>query len=256
MTTIWQKIKQKLSRLKSKRICTQSKACTKTKDSAHAHLQHSPEPVSNFDTEHSSSAHTDGDRDTSKDHSKYTVPNHTHKKSAHPITDIIAAYLTTKGWKFTHFPPKDSSKSPMHHLSLGMQSDDMEWGYLFRINENNKLLSVYGILPFSLSPEQISAGVALATQVNYDLMIGNVEIDLRDGEIRFKNAIDTECIELTEDVLDYLTQSITAMTHIIYKLFYELYQGQSEQQSLEELLTQIQEMPNANAYFLASERIQ
>lgn len=243
MTTIWQKIKSKLCKLKSK------------PDNAEVNnlpnVQQNQQKASEIDSTHAATNHNTG-----KKSSKYTLSNHSNKKSAHPITDRIAAYLTTKDWKFTHFPPKDSSKSSTHHLSLGMKSDDMEWGYLFRINEDNQLLSVYGILPFSLSQEQISAGVALATQINYDLMIGNIEIDLRDGEVRFKNAIDTECIHLNEQVLDYLTQSVTAMTHVIYQLFYDLHHNKGTQLSLEQLLTQIQEANSANTYFIATESIQ
>ncbi|WP_230658050.1 YbjN domain-containing protein [Psychrobacter sp. I-STPA10] len=243
MTTIWQKIKRKLGKLKSQP--------NHSEDSEPTSMQQKHEKTSDINN-----THTSINNDFAKKDSKYTLSKHSAKESSQPITDRIAAYLTAKDWKFTHFPPKNSSKSSVHHLSLGMQSDDMEWGYLFRINEDNKLLSVYGVLPFSLSPAQISAGVALATQINYDLMIGNIEIDLRDGEVRFKNAIDTECIKLDDSILDYLTQSVTAMTHVIYQLFYDLHQGKGTQTSLEELLTQIQEANHTHTYFVATESIQ
>ena len=240
--TIWDKIKQKLGKLKVEPTGT---ASTKQQTTLSATDSEKRLTTPLMDTQ-------------TESHNKYSQTKLTYAQtqSNYPVTERIIEYLTHKGWKFSHFPPKDSAKNPVHHLSLGMQSDDMEWGCLFRINEDNKLLSVYGILPFSLSQEQISAGVALATQVNYDLMIGNVEVDLRDGEVRFKNAIDTECTELEDSVLDYLTQSVTAMTHVIYQLFYEIYQGKGNQPSLDELLEHLQEQTTANAYFVPTESIQ
>lgn len=247
--TIWQKIKHTLTKLKitvplgdtqeGSLFMEPSKVAAKTEDL--------PALASSTDA-----IHDDSDSKNKYAQSK-TSPT---IKSKHEVTDIIIQYLNHKKWKFTHFPPKAGATSAMHHLSLGMQGDGMEWAFLFRINEDNKLIAVYGVLPFTLYPEQISAGVALATQINYDLMLGNVEVDIRDGEVRFKNAIDTECTTLDERVLNYLTQSVTAMTHVIYQLFYELHNGKSHLHSLEDLLNHLQQQSHNATFFVPTDSIQ
>ncbi|WP_227429078.1 YbjN domain-containing protein [Psychrobacter sp. I-STPA6b] len=245
--TLWQKVKQALRG----RMQSQTKATT----------QESAQQEPTQEVKSSTNAKTSTINTTDKQ------PNIKQKQTAQEksaITTTVTEYLGKKGWKFTHYPPKsDTSQSitspgqSIHHITLGMQSDDIEWGCLYRINEHNNLLAVYGILPFSLTPEQISAGLTLASQINYDLMLGNIEIDLRDGEIRFKNAIDVEYTGLNDSILDYLTQSVIAMTRVIYSLFDELCHNQNGYPDLEQTLAQIkQNNTEAQGYFLPTKQIQ
>ena len=49
--------------------------------------------------------------------------------------------------------------------------------------------------------------LAVISYLNYDLVLGNVEMDISDGELRFKTSLDLEVTGLNEFVLAYLLQS-------------------------------------------------
>lgn len=65
-----------------------------------------------------------------------------------PITDYLKQYFHDKQWHYTYYRPRTNDSQQSHHLSLRMRNKQLECGYLFRIQEDNSLLAVYGILPF------------------------------------------------------------------------------------------------------------
>ncbi|MGP4846762.1 hypothetical protein ACTXGQ_21810, partial [Marinobacter sp. 1Y8] len=69
-----------------------------------------------------------------------------------PIVDCLKQYFNDKQWHYTHYRPKTNDSQKSHHLSLRMRHKQINCGYLFRVQEKNKLLAIYGILPF-LIPE-------------------------------------------------------------------------------------------------------
>lgn len=49
--------------------------------------------------------------------------------------------------------------------------------------------AVYGVLPARVPVERRPAVAELLTRINYGLILGNFELDLDDGEVRFKASI-------------------------------------------------------------------
>ena len=143
-----------------------------------------------------------------------------------PIVDYLKQYFDDKEWHYNHYQPKIRDSQKSHYLSLRMRNKRLDCGYLFRVQERNKLLAVYGILPFLIPESHQSAAMLLMTQINYDMVIGNLEMDVNDGEIRYKNAIDIEAVGLDDDILEHLLQSIIAMTTVAHEIFSDLVNNQ------------------------------
>lgn len=59
----------------------------------------------------------------------------------------------------------------------------------------------YSTAPVKASVELIDIVATFLHRLNYGLIIGNFEIDYRDGEIRFKTSIDVEDTELTYELI-------------------------------------------------------
>ena len=137
-----------------------------------------------------------------------------------------------------------------------MRDKQLDCGYLFRVQERNKLLAVYGILPFLIPESHQSAAMLLITQINYDMMIGNLEMDVDDGEIRYKNAIDIEAVGLDDDILEHLLQSIIAMTTVAYEIFSDLVNNQDPAEELPDLLLQLRQQVDARTFFLPTQFVQ
>lgn len=175
---------------------------------------------------------------------------------ATPITDCLEHYLQDKQWHYNYYRPKAADSQQTHHLSLRMRNKQIECGYLFRIQENNGLLAVYGILPFLIPDSHQSAAMLLITQINYDMLIGNVEMDVSDGEIRYKNAIDVDAVGIDNDIIGHLLQSVVAMTTVTYDIFSDLIATQNPAADMSILLGELRQQADARTFFLPTQFVQ
>ena len=173
-----------------------------------------------------------------------------------PIVDYLKQYFDDKEWHYNHYQPKIRDSQKSHYLSLRMRNKRLDCGYLFRVQERNKLLAVYGILPFLIPESHQSAAILLITQINYDMVIGNLEMDVNDGEIRYKNAIDIEAVGLDDDILEHLLQSIIAMTTVAHEIFSDLVNNQNPAEELPDLLLQLRKQADSRTFFLPTQFVQ
>src|SRR5690606_25397967 len=67
-----------------------------------------------------------------------------------PIVNYLKQYFDEQQWHYNHYRPRTSGNKNIdsqqsHHLSLRMRNKKLDCGYLFRVQEKNNLLAVYGI---------------------------------------------------------------------------------------------------------------
>ncbi|MCG3842574.1 hypothetical protein I3249_07275 [Psychrobacter sp. Ps1] len=173
-----------------------------------------------------------------------------------PIVDCLKQYFNDKQWHYTHYRPKTSDSQKSHHLSLRMRHKQINCGYLFRVQEKNKLLAIYGILPFLIPETHQSAAMLLITQINYDMLVGNLEMDVNDGEIRYKNAIDVEAVGIDNEIIEHLLQSVVAMTTVASELFGNLVNNQDPAEDMQTLLLELRQQSDARTFFLPTQFVQ
>lgn len=173
-----------------------------------------------------------------------------------PIIDHLKNYFNKRQWHYTHYKPRASDPQRSHHLSLRIKSKKVDCGYLFRVQEGNSLLAVYGILPFLIPETHQSAAMLLMTQINYDLLIGNLEMDVNDGEIRYKNAIDIEVVGINNELIEHLLQSVVAMTTVAYEVFGDLLNTQNPSKDMPTLLGELRQQADTRTFFLATQKKQ
>ena len=173
-----------------------------------------------------------------------------------PIVDCLKQYFNDKQWHYTHYRPKTNDSQKSHHLSLRMRHKQINCGYLFRVQEKNKLLAIYGILPFLIPETHQSAAMLLITQINYDMLVGNLEMDVNDGEIRYKNAIDVEAVGIDNEIIEHLLQSVVAMTTVANELFGNLVNNQDPAENMQTLLVELRQQSDARTFFLPTQFVQ
>lgn len=172
------------------------------------------------------------------------------------IVDYLKQYFNDKQWHYTHYRPKTNDSQQSHHLSLRMRNKQLECGYLFRVQEKNNLLAVYGILPFLVPESHQNAAMLLITQINYDMLIGNLEMDVNDGEIRYKHAIDVEAVGINDHILENLLQSVIAMTTVAYEIFDDLINTQDPAEDMQTLLIELRQQSDSRTFFLPTQFVQ
>ena len=213
---------------------------------------------SNLDSRLDSSADTDDYFDNDIDNmAKQNELNDT------SIINYLKQYFDEQQWHYNHYRPKSSDSDnnnndsqQSHYLSLRMRNKKLDCGYLFRVQEHNNLLAVYGILPFLIPESHQTAAMLLITQINYDMLIGNLEMDINDGEIRYKNAIDVEAVGMDENTIEHLLQSVIAMTTVTYEIFSDLVNNQNPAAELPDLLMTLHQQEDARTFFLPSQFVQ
>ena len=215
---------------------------------------------SNLDSRLDSGADTDTDTDTYLDNDIDSMTKQNEMNDT-PIVNYLKQYFDEQQWHYNHYRPttsgkKGSDSQQSHHLSLRMRNRNFDCGYLFRVQEHNNLLAVYGILPFLIPESHQSAAMLLITQINYDMLIGNLEMDINDGEIRYKNAIDVEAVGMDDNTIEHLLQSVIAMTTVTYEIFSDLVNNQNPAAELPDLLMALHQQEDARTFFLPTQFVQ
>ncbi|WP_296403617.1 hypothetical protein [Psychrobacter sp.] len=155
-----------------------------------------------------------------------------------------------------------STKTESTQTESSQDEGEIEWGCVIRIHEHTQLVAFYGILPIHLPESHMQAGMVLATQLNYDMMLGCVEIDIRDGEIRFKNSLDFEPIINTNNgvvpptVISYLLKGVMAMTASFAPLFSDLIASDPKDFELDTLLDELNKAQMDKTFYLPTRMIQ
>ncbi len=90
------------------------------------------------------------------------------------------------------------------YLVAPMGGDNGEWNLIARAREDERQLMFYSICPLDVPPGRLTEMARYLTMANFGMLIGNFELDLSDGEIRYKTSIDLGAAEPTDDLLNPL----------------------------------------------------
>jgi hypothetical protein len=90
------------------------------------------------------------------------------------------------------------------------------WNTYTTAFESERQVATYGVLPFLIEPAHRTTVTELITRINFGLVVGNFEMDLRDGEVRYRTSLDFEGGELTTPLLQQLVRSnLSVMEHYL-----------------------------------------
>jgi hypothetical protein len=106
------------------------------------------------------------------------------------LFEALQTYFRVVGWPFIVDP--DDTVLQLEHA--GQQG---KWLCYAHAREAQQQLAFYSIYPDLIPSEQRSAVAEVLTRANYGLIIGNFELDLGDGEVRYKTSVDVEGTRLT-----------------------------------------------------------
>lgn len=81
------------------------------------------------------------------------------------------------------------------------------WECRVYVEEDNELVMCYSVSPLFVSAQRIGAMAEFLMRANYGLPVGNFELDVDDGEIRFKTSIDIEDTNFDTVMLRNLVQT-------------------------------------------------
>jgi len=99
--------------------------------------------------------------------------------------ECIRQFLESENRHFT----RDDNKFILPFSASGRQ-----WITVVTYNNANDIICIYSIMPRKAPNARLAQVAEYLTRANYGLLVGNFELDLSDGEIRYKVSIDAEDI--------------------------------------------------------------
>lgn len=89
-------------------------------------------------------------------------------------------------------------------LQTQFQGDNGHWICQARANAEISQVVFYALCPVNAPPAKIAALAEYITRANYDLVIGNFELNFETGQVRFKTSLDVEGTQLTPELVKNL----------------------------------------------------
>lgn len=132
----------------------------------------------------------------------------------YPITLRIMDWLTSHGWKYEHRPYEGDDSVRVHHIVLGFADHEHEWTCIFRINEINRLVTIFGALDEPVPSSHFAPLIMAMMGANRNISFGNIELDMSDGEVRAKVGFDAEFTSLSDHALSCHMQAVASLVEL------------------------------------------
>lgn len=120
------------------------------------------------------------------------------------IRDVVVGYLDAREIPYVLDPSGSIA-------GLMSASEKGPWTVYIAMLEADEQVVVHSAFNPPVPEERRDAVALFLARANYGILIGNFEIDLEDGELRYKTSIDVEGAELTEALLDNLVVANVAV---------------------------------------------
>ncbi len=122
---------------------------------------------------------------------------------------------------------------PNASLTEAPEQDFLEWNVIVRVFNRTERVMIYSLFPEAVPPALRPRFCLLLTNINFGLLLGNFEMDLQDGELRFKTSMDVEGLELTSTAIRNL---LFSNFHTMQLYFNALYKGLNEDNDLAQII--------------------
>jgi hypothetical protein len=106
------------------------------------------------------------------------------------LLDAILEFLRDEDWDFAPQPGANVVRT-------AFRGENGEWGCFAQTREELDQAVFFSVFGTVVDEDRRLAMAELLAWVNFDLVIGNFEIDLDGGHVRYKTSIDVEGSELT-----------------------------------------------------------
>jgi hypothetical protein len=122
------------------------------------------------------------------------------------MVSIVTSSLEACDVTYTELPRRDddNNNNTTTIISLSLTGNNSSFRTYLEIKESQDRLIVYIDTPVKIAKNQRAAVAEFLMRVNYNLVIGNFEIDFRDGEVRFRAAVDVEGSALSKEMVKTL----------------------------------------------------
>jgi hypothetical protein len=103
--------------------------------------------------------------------------------SGQPLMDVVVRFFQEEQWYYQKLDNK-----PV--IRAGYRGERGTWVCYARVDEENLRIVFYSLMGLNIPSEYNSQVSEYLTRVNYILPVGNFEMNLETGEVRFRTSLD------------------------------------------------------------------
>jgi hypothetical protein len=116
------------------------------------------------------------------------------------MIDVARIFFEADGW------PYQLTEQP-NVLLINFQGENGQWRCVVSAREDVSQLVFYSLFPMSVPADKRGDVAEFIIRANFGLILGNFEMDLDDGQLRFKTSIDVEGDALSPALMHNLVYS-------------------------------------------------
>jgi hypothetical protein len=113
----------------------------------------------------------------------------------------VRAYFDRQDWRY-------ETLEGAHVLRSHFRADAGDWVTYAHVRDEPRQVIVYSVADVACPGQYLGAMAEFVTRANYGLVLGNLELDLSDGEVRAKTSLDVGGAQLSEQSLDALVGAL------------------------------------------------
>ena len=112
------------------------------------------------------------------------------------LLKIVEEYLNERDMQFAVLKEESTIAFAFEGVN------NIHWNCIFQTREEEEQVMFYSNFNEDIKPKYIQNVINYIIDENYRLVVGNFEIDRRDGELNYKTSLDCSEVELTYGLLD------------------------------------------------------
>jgi hypothetical protein len=102
------------------------------------------------------------------------------------LRDLVDGVVAARGWSLS---PVDEQTQ-----AAAVEGEHGSWLGVVQVFDRHRVVALYSVLPVEVAEDRHAAMAELVTRANHGLIAGAFELDLRDGEVRFRSTLDVSSL--------------------------------------------------------------
>ncbi len=124
------------------------------------------------------------------------------------LFEAIVQDLQADGWPVLLVPNQTIAVTRFH-------GEHGQWECQLHLCEEQRQIVFYSLCPIAVPADRRAAMAEFIIRANYGLVLGNLEMDLENGEVRYKTSRDIESGALVEYLPPLLCANVLSLDHYL-----------------------------------------
>lgn len=121
-------------------------------------------------------------------------------------------------------------------LNMAFQGQNGRYECFAQAREQQHQCVFYSVSPLKVPPEKRHVVMEFITRANYGMVLGNFELDLSDGEVRYRTSLDVEDVDFTPTMVRNLVYpNLLIMDRYFPGVMRVVYGGLTAEEAIQEI---------------------